>query len=114
MSAYGKMDPGWKAKWVAALRSGRYAQGKGHLRRGSRYCCLGVLCEIHPDVTLGMPALGVFVARSAVDGDQSTTALPIALAETVGLSGMETGELVYMNDIGGNFPRIADWIEANL
>jgi len=39
-------------KWVAALRSGEYAQGTGELRRANEdgshsYCCLGVLCELH-------------------------------------------------------------------
>lgn len=35
-----------KLKWIAALRSGAYKQGKGRLRRGDSYCCLGVLCEV--------------------------------------------------------------------
>lgn len=38
-------------KWVDALRSGEYKQGFGYLnqadKRGeSRYCCLGVACEV--------------------------------------------------------------------
>jgi hypothetical protein len=33
-------------EWVDALRSGKYKQGKGTLRRGDEFCCLGVLCEI--------------------------------------------------------------------
>lgn len=32
-------------KWVKALRSGRYVQGKGQLK-GAGYCCLGVACEL--------------------------------------------------------------------
>lgn len=40
-----------KSKWLAALRSGKYAQGRGKLKwvsdRGRvEYCCLGVLCEV--------------------------------------------------------------------
>lgn len=35
-----------KAQWTAALRSGEYEQGCGLLRRGSEYCCLGVLCDL--------------------------------------------------------------------
>lgn len=36
-----------RAKWVAALRSGEYQQGKQELRtdQGS-YCCLGVACVV--------------------------------------------------------------------
>lgn len=34
-------------KWVAALRSGKYKQGRQYLRTfEDNYCCLGVLCEI--------------------------------------------------------------------
>lgn len=35
-------------KWVAALRSGDYKQGKSLLRdKQDNFCCLGVLCNIH-------------------------------------------------------------------
>ncbi len=34
-------------KWVAALRSGKYKKGRDALRpTKSKYCCLGVLCDI--------------------------------------------------------------------
>lgn len=33
-------------KWVRALDSGKYKQGKGRLQRGDTYCCLGVACKI--------------------------------------------------------------------
>lgn len=41
------MNPEIKAKWVSALRSGEYQQGKMLLRpTENTYCCLGVLCDI--------------------------------------------------------------------
>lgn len=41
------MNPEVKAKWVAALRSGRYQQIEGQLTNGAAgFCCLGVLCDI--------------------------------------------------------------------
>lgn len=43
---YPKLPKGLKKRWVAALRSGKYKQGKGTLLAGGKYCCLGVLCEI--------------------------------------------------------------------
>ena len=48
---YPKMDPEVKARWVQALRSGKYHQGTSTLRSRrdhypARYCCLGVLCEV--------------------------------------------------------------------
>lgn len=41
-----------KARWVKALRSGKYEQGRSSLKiieaDGSKsYCCLGVLCELY-------------------------------------------------------------------
>jgi hypothetical protein len=41
------MDKKLKAKWVKALRSGKYEQGKEVLvDNKGKYCCLGVLCHI--------------------------------------------------------------------
>ena len=37
-------------RWVKALRSGKYKQGKNWLNAGNKkFCCLGVLCEILKD-----------------------------------------------------------------
>ena len=35
-----------KARWIAALRSGKYAQGYERLGQDDKFCCLGVLCEL--------------------------------------------------------------------
>lgn len=36
-----------KEKWVDALRSGNYKQGKSKLRNADNtFCCLGVLCDV--------------------------------------------------------------------
>ena len=43
------MKPEIKERWLIALRSGNYQQGKGQLKDGDRYCCLGVLCDIVKD-----------------------------------------------------------------
>ena len=37
-----------KKLWVAALRSGKYRQAKGALKkRNGAHCCLGVLCDLY-------------------------------------------------------------------
>ena len=41
------MKPEIKQKWVEALRSGEYSQGKLRLYNGRSYCCLGVLCNLY-------------------------------------------------------------------
>lgn len=52
------MKPEIKARWLAALRSGEYVQGRDSLRRDlwtpasapgemtDAFCCLGVLCDL--------------------------------------------------------------------
>lgn len=45
------MKPEIKEKWLAALKSGKYKQGKHALCRTNddekSFCCLGVLCDLH-------------------------------------------------------------------
>ena len=41
------MNPEIKQKWLNALRSGEYPQGRNDLRNGDGFCCLGVLCDIY-------------------------------------------------------------------
>jgi hypothetical protein len=48
------MKPAILKKWVRALRSGKYKQGKEQLKIVNgipRYCCLGVLCYLHAKAT---------------------------------------------------------------
>lgn len=45
------MNPEVKAAWLEALRSGRYEQGQRQLRDGPKFCCLGVLCDLHSRAT---------------------------------------------------------------
>jgi hypothetical protein len=54
------MNPEIKAQWVAALRSGKYQQTRGALKRNAPeegdgapagFCCLGVLCDLHSQAT---------------------------------------------------------------
>lgn len=41
------MNQDVKTRWLAALRSGDYKQGKGTLRnKKDQYCCLGVLTQL--------------------------------------------------------------------
>lgn len=46
------MNADIKKKWIEALRSGQYEQGRSYLRTehpsgAARHCCLGVLCELY-------------------------------------------------------------------
>ena len=108
-----KMNPEWKAKWLVALRSGKYKQGNGILLDDEGgYCCLGVLQSI-----VGAPCKGDF--------------LDPKVAREVGLPNLRTpmddltksrnpqARLAVMNDgLADQEPRsfleIADWIEEHL
>jgi hypothetical protein len=41
------MNPDVKAKWLAELRSGKFAQTRNKLKKPDGFCCLGVLCDIY-------------------------------------------------------------------
>jgi hypothetical protein len=127
---YPKIDPVFKARWLEALRSGRYKRGKGVLRRetpkGSEFCCLGVACDLtDPDrwrdegFYSGSQGWGEFDS-----GD--TYGLPFMPVESLDDNYSEDDAacilLPLMND--GNaargfkrsrsFKEIANWIEKNL
>lgn len=53
-------------EWIEALASGRYLQGTGNLCYEGKYCCLGVLCDIHPDVVKRQGPRSVVFDRNRV------------------------------------------------
>lgn len=100
-------------KWIAALRSGEYKQGKGALRlTEDTYCCLGVGCDISK-LDQWSEADGEYVY------DESSALLPLGVAELYGLKSDDGAhyfegnrcELSMMNDHGDTFPEISDRIE---
>ena len=98
------MTPEFKAKWVAALRSGKYKQGRGALRKGDTFCCLGVACDLidkdgWEDGTFGMGWNGT--------GCESTDLPFINSDEAISLSELNDKERL-------SFKEIADYIEHNL
>lgn len=115
-----------KGNWVSALKSGDYTQGDGHLKRGDKYCCLGVLCD------LAAKAGVVETDEHVYDGtfyravndpyDGSTLVLPEAVMEWAGLDSRnpvvdtEDGQesLADLNDGEVPFSEIADIIDEQL
>lgn len=118
------MKPEWKKKWIDALRSGKYLQARGELRREGTvpaYCCLGVLCELGVEAgLLQRGSLGSY--EDLVGRRTSGTILLNSFADTVGLPIADVGAvadpqstLINMNDEKlYNFSQIADWIEKHL
>lgn len=101
-----------KTKWVKALRSGNYRQGRGRLREDGRFCCLGVLCDVSK---LGRWPSAVhepsYVTRRGIPCDAF---LPVEVSEWAGVNRIAQGYLVNLNDGGNAFNEIANYIEAEL
>lgn len=117
MSDYGKMEPVIKAKWLEALRSGKYRQGPGCLRRKvgevERFCCLGVLYDVEGSHSWVPLCDGSFTIDNSMDAS-----LSMPFRNKVGVGDWVIGNLIAMNDGDAGpvryFPEIADWIEVNL
>lgn len=102
-------------KWVNALRSGDYEQGKLQLRSiNNKFCCLGVLCNIHAQEHPEFAAKQL--TKIKYDGASSIT--PKIVQEWAGLKTRvgaipNSCSLLVMNDNGMNFHQIADEIVEN-
>lgn len=105
------MNAELKAKWIEALRGGKYEQGQSFLRYEGKFCCLGVLCDIvDPD---GWDTNGSHIGGANSFPDR--TVLRICnVSEDSGEKEHPLWPLAYMNDSGKSFAEIADFIEANL
>ncbi len=113
-------------RWVKALRSGEYEQGKRRLTQinfdgEAKHCCLGVLCDLavkDDDIEVSV----LTTTGGDLLYDDRASYLPLTVAEWAGLEetnvavkhdGYNT-TLAHLNDaLGLTFDRIADVIEAN-
>jgi hypothetical protein len=106
-------------KWVAALRSGEFEQGRGYLQPSQdKHCCLGVACEIYMR-SGGNITTKEFVAdgcKTVISHSGRKTDLPWRVKRWLGLRKSEgyygTSSLVSANDHGMTFTEIADLIES--
>lgn len=106
------MDKALKKKWVSALRSGKYKQGKDRLRQTNThgetvFCCLGVLCEIQDNVVWSSQdhhyrKIQTYPSIIGVDKVSVPGGPPMSHARVI----------AERNDAGVSFQEIADSIEA--
>ena len=102
-----KMDPELKARWVAALRSGKYEQGVGGLKHNDKYCCLGVLRMVMGGECRENETL---LTEKETEELWETTNLNDVKVKIGGI----LASLVNHNDDGRTFAEIADAIEEQL
>lgn len=106
-----------RLKWIAALRSGKYTQGKYKLRsKDNLFCCLGVACEV---LKIKSQLLKGFLY--IYEGEQNSGFLPKEAINMLGLyyadGTLIEGEIALsaMNDTQQlSFLEIADYLEQNL
>lgn len=105
------MNESVKKKWIKALNSGKYAQGKGRLRQEDNFCCLGVLCDLYDEKGWKKWSDGY-----SYRGDSAV--LPSAVSDWAGLindnPNIGRGSLSNLNDSGKTFKEIANLIEEYL
>ena len=108
------MKASLKRKWMKALRSGIYKQGRTVLRQKNvdyddTYCCLGVLCDISGVIWKDK---GDYYGVGEIADIGTPTK---GLRRKYGLTDDAVEDLVSLNDDHMfSFRRIATWIEKNL
>lgn len=97
----------FKAKWVKALRSGEYKQGKNGLYNSDgSYCCLGVACKIVGNSNEELGLIGYIEPELIKDYKK----VPSILEREEELA----SKLAKMNDTGKSFNQIAAYIDRYL
>ena len=107
------MNPEIKKRWIEALRSGDYKQGRGQLKDSKdRFCVLGVLCDLHSkDVRIQW-------YRNTFEGRKLN--IPRVTRQWAGIKSLYVDikgvkvHLTELNDGGMDFKMLANLIESNL
>ncbi len=102
-----------QSKWLEALESGKYTQGRSFLKREEcgtlKYCCLGVLCEVK-----GLPSArdtDYFPSTIYKFNNEHVSMLSPHLISEVGLTQEQAVTLAHMNDSDKTFHEIASEIK---
>ena len=115
-------------KWLDALRSGKYKQGREALHEDNEFCCLGVACDLYAKEVGGTWVKEPFDGSTGfyfmVNGYSSQDNLPMPVVEWLGLNTNDgflspdsspgvAQSLIELNDnFRFDFKKIADVIES--
>lgn len=105
-----EMKPAIKTLLIEALKSGDYKKTSGRMRRGDRFCALGILCNLHAQ------AHPKFAATQKVKGmyDGTTHMPPTRVQKWSGITSSEVYKIVSWNDDSKlSFREIAQQIERD-
>jgi len=100
-------------KWLEALRSGKYRQGKGYLKsqdeQGVMFDAIGVLCDVAGVILIPVEGQSFYK-----DVDGFVSIMPVHVHRILQLSDRQEWSIMWQNDNGWDFHEIADWIELIL
>lgn len=100
-------------RWVEALESGKYRQGRGYLNREGRFCCLGVLCELAADEGVVDRVTRVGLDGNYVNYGGCSAVLPDEVISWAGLASPNP-PVRYQDTYGGDsFLRVSDLVFEN-
>ena len=112
-----------KQKWIDALATATYKQGREVLRNKDEFCCLGVLCDIYSKET-GVEWKLLDDVSETMEIERCVSYLPIEVEKWAGLDShnpmvkiesLGTFSLIWVNDsFNYTFPQIAELIREQL
>lgn len=116
------MDAKIKARWIKALKSKKYKQGKAALKTEEGFCCLGVLCDLYAKAHKlkwkdGCKANQGMTACSRLGRFPTLIRLPAKVRDWAGLKQNDPQiglKKLSMNDEGMDFKNIALLIDSAL
>lgn len=104
------MDRQLKQKWIEALRSGEYQQGRYSFELNDAFCCLGVLCKV-----AGQPTMIDPDGSGEYADNYDFIRIVIPSVSTVSrLEAMNDGSGDEFENNRQSFAQIADYIENTL
>jgi hypothetical protein len=108
-----------RRKWIDALRSGEYTQGKSALNKNGNFCCLGVACDVSELGKWRELYSGKRFYHTKGEYEPAGYMLAEPVMEWLGLPNTECSLGDYaawqLNDsLNKSFDEIADWLEKKL
>lgn len=100
-------------KWVNALESGRWNQGRYYLgdSKTNEYCCLGVACEV--GIENGIKIKCNIEPSLMISYNKETEIPPEEICEWLGIDSMKLQSYGKRNDRGASFKDIAKQIRRD-
>lgn len=100
-------------RWLAALESGEFEQGRGYLCQNGRYCVIGVGCELFAMEDKRGYGTGIVFWRMDWAFATPSVIEALSLYNKVGISRDGRASLASFNDTGKTFAEITAIIRSD-